>query len=91
MAGCGEIIKMLLCHLSSSSSQHGDEDGCSLSLCCKFEIAGCMVMMKLSKHNFFYAWAAVPSQQRIASSSSQHGDEDGCSLSLCGKVGKAEL
>jgi len=76
----------------SSSSQHGDEDGCSLSLCCKFEIdlrlfAIWLVVVKLSckSNTMFYVWAAVPPEKGIVSSSSQHGDEDGCSLSLCCK------
>jgi len=72
----------------SYSSQHGDEDGYALSLCCKFEInlrlfAIWLVVIKLPRQlkYEFYAWAAVPPEQRVASSSSQHGDEDQCTLS----------
>jgi len=65
--------------IASSSSQNGDEDGCSFSLCCKFEIylrlfAIWLVVVKLSCQSnmidtLFYAWTAVPPEQRIVSSS----------------------
>ena len=70
---------------ASSSSQHGDAIGSSLSLHCKFEInlglfAIWLVAMKFHVgkiRNFMF----VPSKKREASSSSQHGDAIGCPLS----------
>jgi len=78
--------------VASSSSQHGDEGGCTLSLCCKFEInlrllAIWLAAMNLTERykHIIYVWAAVPSEKRIASYSSLHGDAIRCSLSPCCK------
>jgi len=77
----------------SYSSQRGDEDECTLGLCCKFEIncllSAWLAAMKLSgryKYNI-YVWAAVPSEKRIASYYSQYSDAIRCSLSPCCKFG----
>ena len=74
--------------IPSYSPQYGDKGGCSFSMYCKFEInlrlfAIWLVVIKLPRQlkYEFYAWAAVPPEQRVASSSSQHGDEDQCTLS----------
>ena len=78
--------------VARSSSQHGDEGGCTLRLCCKFEInlrlfAIWLAAMKLLGHykHSIYVWAAVPSEKRITSYSSQYGDAIRCSLSPCCK------
>ena len=74
--------------VASSFSQHDNEGGCTLSLCCKFEInvklfAIWLAAINLSGHykRNIYVWAAVLSEKRIASYPSLHGDAIRCSLS----------